>query len=384
MVYIFDNIHGYIHYNTIETTFLDNMWVKRLKRIKQLGLLDHVFPSASHTRFEHSVGVSYLGEKYIESLIKNSKDFRPSDTDILCVKLAGLLHDVGHGPFSHVFDNVVLQPTSISHEIRSRNIVEYIFKEIGTQKGFSSAYMIDSIKNMIEPESNIYQNNPLYNIINNTKTKIDVDKFDYLLRDPNHIGLDYSYHYGRIFNKSQVVDSNIVYDESIASNILDLFTTRYRFHKDIYNHTTVKLIELMLGDALIGVRDTYDFDNIVNNENFITLDDSIYSQILFSSNNEFTNSKNILKRIENRDLYKQIWKGHRAIDQDIDELLNDTCGNYNSADLRHINIDINLCNGADSPLNNVTFNIKNDKQDHISNIKPFICENNTVLIYSVK
>ena len=143
-------------------------------------------------------------------------------------------------------------------------------------------------------------------MLNNTKTKIDVDKFDYLLRDPNHIGLDYSFHYGRIFNKSHIINNNIVYDESIASNILDLFTTRYRFHKDIYNHTTVKLIELMLGDALVGVKDIYDFDNIIHNENFITLDDSIYSQILFSSDVEFNNSKNMQQQQQHENQSREL------------------------------------------------------------------------------
>ena len=108
MKLIFDTVYGYIPYSEIETKFLDTSWVKRLKRVKQLGLLDHVFPSASHSRFEHSIGVSYLAEKYNEFLIRNSRNIDCSSDMKFCIKMAGLLHDVGHGPFSHVFDNIVV------------------------------------------------------------------------------------------------------------------------------------------------------------------------------------------------------------------------------------------------------------------------------------
>ena len=229
MRYIFDMIHGYIEYTDREVLFLDNPWTKRLKRIKQLGLLDHVFPSASHSRFEHSLGVSYLGEHYLNALIKHSDGFRPSDTDKLCVKLAGLFHDLGHGPFSHVFDNVILKDHTNTHEMRSRQIVEYVFKDVGTLPGLSSAYAIDYIKEMIEPVTNQYISNPLFHIINNTKTNIDVDKFDYLQRDAQHIGLDYSFNPSRIINKSVVKGENIVYNHSLASNIQNMFSTRYKF-----------------------------------------------------------------------------------------------------------------------------------------------------------
>ena len=162
MKLIFDTVYGYIPYSNQETKFLDTSWVKRLKRIKQLGLLDHVFPSASHSRFEHSIGVSYLAETYNDFLVKNSSNVDCSSDMKFCIKMAGLMHDVGHGPFSHVFDNIVIPSNAKKHEERSRDIVEYIFKEVGTSCGFSSAYNIDTIKEMIEPKTDIYLRNPLY------------------------------------------------------------------------------------------------------------------------------------------------------------------------------------------------------------------------------
>ena len=386
MVYIFDNIHGYIQYNNLETKFLDTLWVKRLKRIKQLGLLDHVFPSASHSRFEHSVGVSYLAEKYVNILETNSINFKPSKQDKLCVKLAGLLHDVGHGPFSHVFDNIVINKSCKKHEQRSRDIVEDIFKEVGTSKDFNSAYMIDNIKEMIEPTTDNYKQNPLLNIVNNSLNSIDVDKFDYLLRDPRHIGLDYSFDPYRILNKSIVNNQQIIYDPSLTSNIIDMFLTRYRFHKDIYNHKTVKLIEVMLGDALLYANDHYNFSNISSND-LLKYDDSIYNTLLFTNNKELSISKNILSRIETRDLYKQVWTGNDKSAEEIEDIKKDQLPDYKVEDLRTINMKFNFCNGESSPLDKVYFNNNNivgDKDSYINKLMPNIYEEKTVMIYSIK
>lgn len=392
MVFIFDTIHGYIPFTDSEKAFIDNRWVKRLKRIKQLGLLDHVFPSASHSRFEHSIGVSYLADYYVKQLSQNSKMFKPSVIDVMCVKLAGLFHDVGHGPFSHVFDNVIVNDKLCYHEYRSRKIVEYIFQEVGTKKGISSAYMIDNIKEMIEPVHKTYitynsygYKKPLYNIVNNTTNNIDVDKLDYLQRDPNHIGLDYSFNPGRIFNKSYVINDSIVYHTSIASNIGDLFTTRYRFHKDIYNHKTVKLIEMMLGDCLLEADSVYNFNSIIKTKEFIGLDDNIYSNILFSKDPDLDKSKKLLERIESRQLYKQIWSGNLNTESEINDYIEDHFSEYNICDIRHINMKFNLCNGNQSPLEKVVFTSdkKHTNSEFISPIISNKYEEKTVMIYSI-
>ena len=389
MVYIYDNIHGFIEFNSLEKKFLDNKWVKRLKRIKQLGLLDHVWPCASHSRFEHSLGVSHLAEKYINYLKLNSKNYKINDADKLNIKLAGLFHDLGHGPFSHVFDNIVLKKCcninnkNIIHEIRSRNIVEYIFKDINLPSNYSSAYMIDSIKEMIEPVS-IKSKSVKYNIVNNTINSIDVDKFDYLLRDPKHIGLDYSFNYNRIFLKSKIIDDEIVYDDSISNDILDLYLTRYKLHKEIYNHKTAKIIETMLADSLI-IYDKFEaFNSLINSEEFIDLDDSIYSKILHSKNKDLQKCKDIIDRIENRNLYKQIWTGK------LDDFDLNNFSDYRESDLRIINMKFDLCNKNKFPLEKVKFydkkneNIKFISNEDLNKLYPNKYEENYLLVCSSK
>jgi HD superfamily phosphohydrolase len=372
-MFIYDIIHGYMEFNKEEKKFIDNCWMKRLKRIKQLGLLEHVFPSASHNRFEHSLGVSYLSGKYLEILSNKSDNFNPNKSEILCVKLAGLLHDIGHGPFSHIFD--ILLSKQSSHERRSQNIVEYMFKEIGTSKNFKSAYMIDTIKEMIEPSK--LTTDPLYNIVNNRITKIDVDKFDYLMRDPQHMGISGSFDYERIFIKSYISRNEIIYDYSIYNNILELYMTRYRYHKEIYNHKTVKIIELMLKDALLEADKVYNFKDWSSDERFLSLDDSIYSKILNSDDKDLTKAKNILKRIEKRDLYKLLWIGQKEnIPDEVEK-----------KETKRIDMKFNLCNGNKFPLQKVKFYnndiIQTGDKFNLNTLYPNCYEDNTVMIYSV-
>ena len=339
MPLIFDTIYGSIDFDKNDLIFLDNRWVKRMKRVKQLGLLEHVFPGGSHNRFEHIIGVYYLADKYIDLLNKNNQCHKFTDKEKRCIKLAGLFHDLGHGPYSHIFDHFLedyrhSNPYLLyEHEKRSQLIVEEIFKE--TQPNGFTGYDIDLIKKIIEPPSEmILERNGLltyncekpylFQIINNKLNGIDIDRFDYLQRDAKHIGLDYAFNPDRIFHKSMInSEKTLIYDISLKNNIFDLFYTRYRFHKDIYNHKTVKMIELMLSDALKEINDCVDCpfedkfidicstDNNKINEEFLYLDDSIYNKLLRNTNKcaNREKSKNLIKRIEERNLYKLIYYG---------------------------------------------------------------------------
>ncbi|CAI8021447.1 Deoxynucleoside triphosphate triphosphohydrolase SAMHD1 [Geodia barretti] len=102
-----DPVHGHIELHPLMVKFIDTPQFQRLRYIKQLGGAYYVFPGASHNRFEHSIGVGYLAGQMVESLKSKQPELGIDDKDVLCVKLAGLCHDLGHGPFSHLFEKAV-------------------------------------------------------------------------------------------------------------------------------------------------------------------------------------------------------------------------------------------------------------------------------------
>ena len=218
-------------------------------------------------------------------------------------------------------------------------------------------------------------------IVNNTKNSIDVDKFDYLQRDPRHIGLDCSFDPARIINKSFLEGSQIIYSKSVSNNIVNMFQTRYRFHKEIYNHKTVKLIELMIGDALLSADNYFNFSEVSKTDDFKKLDDSIYSQILNSDVPDLQKSKDILKRIEKRDLYKQLWIGKFSEETQIKDYIADQYSDTREDDIKFIKMKHNYCNGIESPLKNVRF--KENENEYKSFDLNTTYEENMVMIYSV-
>jgi deoxynucleoside triphosphate triphosphohydrolase SAMHD1 len=279
---IFDPIHKFIEINDKCLKIIDTPEFQRLRNIKQLGACEYVFPGATHNRFSHSLGVFYLASKLINNLKNNQPELNISDDDIECVEIAGLCHDLGHGPFSHCFDNHCVNNLDTNlkfHEYRSCEILKLISIK------YNIKLNLKKINNMIIPPEN--NKNFLYNIVCNNISGIDVDKFDYIARDTYFTGLDYSFDCSRILKYCKVIENELCFSEKLAFNIYELFRIRYRLHKEIYNHPVVSSIEFMISDYLKQL-------NIKLNkiEDFCKLDDTII------------NNTNILNNIYNRNLYK--------------------------------------------------------------------------------
>ena len=101
-----DDVHTSIVLCPVTCALLSTPQMQRLRGLKQLGTVEHVYVNATHTRFEHSLGVMHLAEQLCKQIQRRQPRLNVTDKDILCVKLAGLLHDIGHGPFSHIYDGV--------------------------------------------------------------------------------------------------------------------------------------------------------------------------------------------------------------------------------------------------------------------------------------
>ena len=278
---IYDPIHGFIEVNKKCIKIIDTPEFQRLRNIKQLGACEFVFPGATHNRFSHSLGVYHLASKLINSLKTNQPELNISEDDIECVEIAGLCHDLGHGPFSHCFDNNCVNNFEGNlkyHEYRSCKILELISNK------YNININLEKIYKMIIPKDTKHF---LYNIVCNNISGIDVDKFDYIARDTYFTGLDYSFNCSRILKNCKVIDNELCFLNKLAFNIYELFRIRYRLHKEIYNHPVVSSIEFMISDYLKELN--YKLDKI---EEFCKLDDNII------------NNTEIINNIYSRKLYK--------------------------------------------------------------------------------
>jgi HD superfamily phosphohydrolase len=218
-----DPVHGHIELHPLMVRFMDTPQFQRLRYIKQLGGGYYVFPGASHNRFEHSIGVGYLAGELAETLQRKQRELDITDADVLCVKLAGLCHDLGHGPFSHLFDGKfipkVLPERKWKHEVASVMMLDHLIEENGLMEEmmrygldendvtFIKELIIGAGKNANEtpttpprhdweykgrPESKSF----LYEIVANKRTEVDVDKWDYFARDCHHLGIPNSFDLG--------------------------------------------------------------------------------------------------------------------------------------------------------------------------------------------
>jgi len=289
---IFDSIHGYIDIDPLAKKIIDTIEFQRLRDIKQLGLCYYVFPGASHNRFEHSIGVYYLSKKYMEILGReyfNDKQFK-------LISIAALIHDIGHGPFSHLFDEL----TNSNHEERSIDI----FSKMNDKYDLSlSPDDLEFIHKVIYPTKEC--NHYLYQIVSNVNG-IDVDRMDYIMRDIKMIGLNYGIEYQKIMKSSKIIDNNIKYSITAETSIDDYYRTRYILYKDIYNHKTVRSIEYMLKNALNKSNEMNHIIEIINKnllDEFILITDNFIDK-LYRDDNETKEFKSIINNIFTRNLYK--------------------------------------------------------------------------------
>lgn len=236
---------------------------QRLKHVKQLAAVHHVFPSATHSRFEHSLGVGHLAERFAISLKRNQPDLA---IDPFVFKLAGLCHDLGHGPLSHVFDRV----WDVSHEERS---VQRLLDLVKKYKIEIPDEVVSTACEIIHPKTHSLDDF-MYQIICNEIDHIDVDKMDYLARDSYFTGMFFKVDFDRFFSYSKVLDGRICYSKkSMQQAINHLFLTRHQMHCQVYQHPVVRAFEMLYSDFL----------RLVCNEDDWVCTDSVFSVMFLDS-----------------------------------------------------------------------------------------------------
>lgn len=239
-----DPIHGYIFANEVEQKIIDTSTVQRLRRIRQLAGCHLVYPGGQHSRFEHVIGAMFLAGK-VGGILESKRNitFRPEDTSML--RLAALLHDVGHGPFSHMFEEVMAERTQFTHEDMTRKII--LQSEIGDileSYGLPKKELADlSIAKSRERPR--YQNDAIGG-------GLSVDIMDYLLRDSYFTGVEYGkVDIFRIINSFEVAGERLAIAQAALFAFEALMIARYEMFRAVYFHRTVRAAELMLIQSMI-------------------------------------------------------------------------------------------------------------------------------------
>lgn len=356
---IYCPIHKDMKFEKEVLEFIDTPEFQRLRNIKQLGVCYYVFPGASHNRFEHSLGVAYLSFNMIKGIQSRQPELKISDRTCILIKIAGLLHDIGHVCFSHFFDNLFL-PKFVTdhkyqhHEARSCAIIEYM---INKYKFKFSSEEIKFIKDLINPnDDNVGY---LYQIVANYKSGLDCDKIDYILRDSINVGLNRSIDYNRLIDTCHVIENEICFPYKIRFSIYNIYYTRYCLHKQIYTHPVCIAIEYMILDVLLNAKEFLKVDTQLDNiEFYLGLTDSILEIIGMQQN--LTKSNEILNRIYRRKFYRLLKYGLGEFEDKEMSLLEKK--KVAQAEVIVNKINLNLSKGDKNPIEYVSFFDSNNKE----------------------
>ena len=211
---------------------------QRLNRINQLGLASVVYPGARHTRFQHSIGAFHLMSEAILSLQQKGNFI--FDSEVEAVEAAILMHDIGHGPFSHVLENTHI--SVISHEQTSLLMMEQINRDLGQQLGMAIAIFKDQ-----------YPKRFLHQLIS---SQLDMDRLDYLRRDSFFTGVtEGNIGSARIIKMLNVVDDRLVVEQKGIYSLENYLTTRRLMYWQVYLHKTAVGYEKILVNMLTRAKD---------------------------------------------------------------------------------------------------------------------------------
>jgi uncharacterized protein len=319
-----DPIHGFIEYDETEEKLINSLAFQRLRGIKQLAMANLVYPSANHTRFEHCIGTMHLAGKIAEKFFPKKNEYKKRKI----IRLAGLLHDIGHGPFSHVSENVLLKKLGKKtlddykadgcHELMSIFLIRYN-EEIGkilSDAGIDKNEIIEILQK--QEGRNIDKD-----IVSGP---LDADKIDYLLRDSHFAGVKYG-----VFDIDKLMESlepikisskniQVGIKEEGVYTLEQMLLAKYHMSEQVYFHKIrritdamiVRGIEFALEEGIKKIKDLYNFQSkpsFLNN--YICHDDKTVMDIILSKSKSV--AKDFFMRLKERRLFK------KAFSVDIDK-----------------------------------------------------------------
>ena len=293
---IIDPIHDFIRVYDNELSLVDSPIFQRLRRIRQLSGAHLTYPAAQHTRFEHSLGVMHISGLAGHALYE--KGILKFD-DIKVLRLAGLLHDIGHGPFSHLFEEII-QKKNISHEDFGRKII--LQSEIGdnlTKNGFDKK-LITRVAFGDSPYQ--YMNEIVSGVLS-------ADMMDYLLRDGYFTGAEHAkIDHKRITQSLEVHNQKLALERSALYSFESMMHSRYQMFKAVYFHKTVRAAEVMLLEALRLSDDEFSFTSFNLDEYIKLTDEYVLLKIISSESSKLARARKLAIDYQNRKLLKCVYE----------------------------------------------------------------------------
>lgn len=229
-----DPVYGFLRFTEHELLhIIAHPWFQRLQRIRQMGMANLVYPGAVHTRFHHSLGACHLMGEALDVL--KSKGIAFDDEECTAARLAILLHDVGHGPFSHALENLLAN--GISHEMLSAMIMERLNQE-----------MDGALTTAIKIFDHSYPKRYLHQLVSG---QLDMDRMDYLNRDSFYTGVSEGViGYDRILQMLTVSGNQLVVESKAVHSVEKFIIARRLMYWQVYLHKTVLGAEQLLINIL--------------------------------------------------------------------------------------------------------------------------------------
>ncbi len=225
-----DPVYGFIKFSEPELLeIINHPWFQRLRHIKQMGTAHLVYPGATHTRLHHSMGACHLMSKALDEL--RAKGIDISSDEYVAARIAILLHDIGHGPFSHALEHSLVD--GMSHEFVSGMIMQRMDKEVG-----------GLLKHATQIFNSSYPKKFLHQLVS---SQLDVDRMDYLNRDSFYSGVSEGViGYDRILQMLTVRNGELMVEEKGVHSVEKFIIARRLMYWQVYLHKTVLSSEVML------------------------------------------------------------------------------------------------------------------------------------------
>jgi HD superfamily phosphohydrolase len=291
MVTIKDSVHDHIRIEGVAADLLDTPAIQRLRRVSQLGTVTLVYPSANHTRFEHSLGVYHLASRALDHLgIEGVRADR--------IEAAAILHDVGHAPFSHNVESLLHRHTGKYHddvdELLAAGDVGDVLRDHGLDP--------DRVAGLVAGEGR-------YGGL--VSGELDVDRMDYLVRDAHHTGVPYgTIDTGRLVRELTFRDDTLVLDEGNVQTAESLLLARALMNPVVYTHHVARISKAMLRRATARLLRAPD----VTAEAVRRMDDPELLVALRANDG----TRPLVRRLDERDLYKRaVWAEYDDVPEGI-------------------------------------------------------------------